>query len=59
MKMFKPKYEITKYTLFKNYETQDIEQKIITSKVYTRVGLAIKLSIGMFLYDDIDYREIL
>ncbi len=47
MKIFKPKYEIIKYTVFKNPETQDIEQKAITSKVYTRIGLAIKLLIGM------------
>lgn len=54
----KHKYEIIKYTVFKNPETHEIQQKTIVSKVYTRIGLIIKLLVGMFLYDDIDYREI-
>lgn len=59
MKIFKPKYEITKYTLFKNPETRQIEYKPIVSKAYTRIDLVIKLFIGMFLYDDINHRKIL
>lgn len=58
MKTFKPKYEITKYTLFKNHESQDIEEKEIRENVYTEFGLFIKLLIYPFLYDNLTYKTV-
>ena len=58
MKIFKPKYEITKYTLFKNPETREIEEKEMRENVYIEFGLFVKLLIYPFLYDNITYKTI-
>lgn len=58
MKMFKPKYEITKYILFKNLETREVEEKEIRENVYTEFGLFVKLLIYPFLYDNLTYKSV-
>ena len=56
--MFKPKYEITKYILFKNLETREVEEKEIRENVYTEFGLFVKLLIYPFLYDNLTYKSV-
>ena len=58
MKILKPKYEIIKYTLFKNQETQELEEKEIKENVYTEFGLFIRLLIYPFLYDNLTYKSL-
>ena len=58
MKIFKPKYEIAKYTLFKNLETREVEEKEIRENVYTEFGLFVKLLIYPFLYDNLTYKTV-
>ena len=58
MKIFKPKYEITKYTLFKNHETHELKEKEIKENVYTEFGLFIRLLIYPFLYDNLTYKSV-
>lgn len=54
----KHKYDIRKYIVFMSPKSHEIEQKVIISKAYTRIDLAIKLFISMFLYDDVDYKTV-
>lgn len=58
MKKLKHKYEIKKYIWFQNPESNRVEEKIIISKAYTKIGFMFKLFVACMVCDDVDYETI-